>query len=286
MTTSFPFLRLPPELQIEVCKHYFGTFSFTIVPRRKYGRKPSTYYRMFDAKAAGSRDQICLLWTSPDIQAPWSKILHDGFNGELNLKLCPSELTPFGFDDYFNLHSEHRLPRKLPLDQVKVITLSVDNKNSEPNKSDIRMLFANSWDNFVWTFTEAGPLPKLEKIKIDFEWSNRKMMDLLDVCDDSSIEDFVSGNQDAALRLWLQQELPTVFKDTIMCVKRAGSIPITVEFCLWWEFKRWCDAVRGRAEVRYEITNPRHITITERKLDRWTEQSEGGACELRPWTCK
>lgn len=213
---TFPFLQLAKELQIEVLKYYFGKYDLSIGVELNWRDNCSVDDLLPYNKAAGKSNEICVLWTSPDIHAQAVKALHECFSGKLEL---------LNFIDFYNIYFMHakfsdQVNRKWPrFSQVKIITIKEESNTNSWFFSE----FGCPWKLLPDFLNDGKSLPNLERIEVlckSFPFSFIEDFELRDA------QAFADKELDEQLVEWAKYFLPQTGGFRVSTIRRANGLAV------------------------------------------------------------
>lgn len=233
----FPhFLSLPLEIQILILRFYLPAYSFNIT----VSQSPviPANFRIgtgcpfnFIFKAAGSRKNLCALWTSRDLREPARKALEQSFDGQVNLQ------TPgfWHFPQRKPMFNAFVLPG-LPAKMVRKIVLGVNQPMGTAPKAPRSY---TSWRELV-EFIDLQSMPNLESLQINmlllgaFEFGIEQIGDLL------------RGRYDETVLEWVRKRLPPVrVGEKREIVGRDGKV-VTVQVHTVDVLSSWVPGWKGK----------------------------------------
>lgn len=204
--TSFPFLRLPAELQIKICRYYIGKpFSISVHPQSdchfyepcKHKSTLEYLHVRTSGRSFSDPSPTSLLQASPDLYERAHAALLEVFIGRVSCSihwgggaLCP-----------INAFLEKLLASPLPRAGIKSIVLEIDQPLFE--ERDTPPPFEADWKRFVSLFTKAL-LPNLRHVSIALVYF--PLPGLLRGRHD--IEPFLQGQRDDVFVNCVQEYLP------------------------------------------------------------------------------
>lgn len=219
MATSFPFLRLPAEIQIEIFKHYFKApfdLGLSVIEEQSVFFPPKLFpAENFQHDGAGKKEHLCVLWTSPDLREQAQKALFDSFSGRLVCSFDEHGMLPVKKSTF-----EKKLLPCLPVGRLKSVTFD-DEK--EFSYGPMRMPMNTSWKAFASVF-EGNGLSSLMTITVKYRGSHTKGVKK------DNLENFLDGKKDAACRDCIGPRLRTLGLPEPSRIR--NSVGETVGLCL------------------------------------------------------
>lgn len=223
--TPFPFRRLPNELQIEVLKQYFTKYNINYDIATYQPDDATEHMIGLYANAAGIEDDLCVLWTSPDIYLQAVKALHECFQGKLTV-------ANFIYQNAFRVIKEGFTTRRLnilpPLHLIKTLSIREDDVRDSAASAitTLKALFAQSWDGSSATSDTGDLLTNLERIEVTCR--DQSFFNLFNLHNPTDYKDFTDGNKDNQLMTWIKGGLPQQVGHQAPAVRRGDGFVVPV----------------------------------------------------------
>ncbi|KAK5099497.1 hypothetical protein LTR70_002398 [Exophiala xenobiotica] len=228
MSSTFPFLRLPPELQVRVCELYFAKpFTIHVFPRsRSFSFVKGSRRSVQDDLTKWSDCQLgllpharSLLQASPELCEQARTALLKAFNGQV---YCTVEWeSRLSLPHTINRFLENFLTYPLPKDRVRDITLCVEKVfNPGPKLSTV---VRRDWKEFV-ELVGHSRLLNLELIRIELD--DCRLPGL--IRGEHDVELFLQGGKDDKLVACIQKYLPKMEVGDAGKIERADGLLVPV----------------------------------------------------------
>lgn len=256
MATTFPILRLPPELQVEVLKHHVGSFSVNIGLDWR-SLRPSRL-----SVAALPKKKSCILYLCHGLREAAKQAVLNSFDGHLQLSL---DNILRSFSDFLGPNARYRLPFSLPLERVRTLKLYVtpsaklsrvfDDKNSSGWKP-LRAYLANE-----------SRLERLEKIEVGYDNDNQDIPRITGDIRESTIKMYLEGRMDIYFKDWFKARLPQSIWNVMPKLRRAGEKEVEIVFrCTWIPLRMngyFCD-LSNHLQAKFAVEGGGKVSILQK----------------------
>lgn len=225
MNSTFPILRLPQELQIQILKLHIQPFAIWIIP----DLEPTPAPRL--KIGALNKDKFCILYLCSELREVGKQPILESFNSELEFILY-AQYSARDLFEYFNVTSPFTLPLSLPLERVRVVHLRAD--PASPIYQVLNFVTGANREYFTNSFPTYSRLQRLENIEIDC-MQGPPIILLTEDVQNRTYDLFLNGDLDADLVQWIEAELQAhVAMKGTHAVRSDGKIIALHVHCTWF----------------------------------------------------
>lgn len=220
MATFTLFQALPFEIQILIFRYYlpYWEFSLTVsqspvIPANFRIGTGCPFNFIF--AAAGRRDDLCALWTSPDLHESARKALEQSFTGEVRL----FTLGNWHYPQRKPMFNAFVLPR-LPARMIKKLTFCIDEPGGKAPRPTPESYLG--WKQLI-DFVDFGKMPNLECLSIQVSYLGNLDFAI------NQIGDVLRGEHDEKVTEWLRRIMPKIRQDQQQQITTPSGGALTIQ---------------------------------------------------------
>lgn len=269
MATTFPFLRLPYELRVEVIKHHIQPFDVLTVLRMATAEERSPAKRI----RALPKRKSCFLYLCRDLKEAGKEALLSCFTGTFNVVVENWNLPWTDILEPFNEFVLWWLPRSAPLEHIKVMRFQVKHVYRMYHEfityGSPRSPGSQSWDQLSASISEDTRLSSLRKIEFDLEfvagmfWKARRGRKYSEV-----FSAFSGGYMNWFLLDMLEPHLPQSEKTDQVGLARADGKRVNFHLYVRWISQPRPGQDIDWAGVKLRIERPNEVCVIGRDVVR------------------